>query len=86
MASAELGGGRLTLEDEIDHSCGITLLKNYGDPVEDGEPVAIVHANDAGKLATGLATLAGAYTYGPQVPPVEPLLYASVTAAGVAYA
>lgn len=86
VASAELGGGRLTLDDEIDHSCGITLLKNYGDPVEDGEPVAIVHANDAGKLATGLATLAGAYTYGPQEPPVEPLLYASVTAAGVAYA
>ena len=54
--------------------------------MEDGEPVAIVHANDAGKLATGLAALAGAYTYGPQVPPVEPLLYASVTAAGVAYA
>lgn len=86
VASAELGGGRLTLDDEIDHSCGITLLKNYGDPVEDGEPVAIVHANDAGKLACGLATLAGAYTYGPQEPPVEPLLYASVTAAGVAYA
>ena len=86
VASAELGGGRLTLDDEIDHSCGIALLKNYGDPVEDGEPVAIVHANDAGKLATGLATLAGAYTYGPQEPPVESLLYASVTAAGVAYA
>ena len=86
VASAELGGGRVTMDDQIDHSCGITLLKNYGDPVEDGEPVAIVHANDAGKLATGLATLAGAYTYGPQEPPVEPLLYASVTAAGVAYA
>ncbi len=46
----------------------------------------IGHANDAGKLATGLATLAGAYTYGPPEPPVEPLLYASVTAADVAYA
>ena len=86
VASAELGGGRLTLDDEIDHSCGITLLKNYGDPVECGEPIAVAHANDASKLTCGLATLAGAYTYGPQVPPAEPLLYASVTASGVTYA
>ena len=86
VASAELGGGRVTMDDQIDHSCGITLLKNYGDPVEDGEPVAIVHANDAGKLATGLTTLSSAYTYGPQEPPVEPLLYASVTASGATYA
>ncbi len=69
VATAELGGGRITLDDKIDHSCGITLLKNYGDPVECGEPIAIAHANDIGKLTAGLTTLSGAYTFGTNEPP-----------------
>lgn len=86
IASAELGAGRLTKEDAIDYGAGITLLKNYGDPVVAGEPVAILHANDPAKLAAGAERLGGAYTFAAERPPATPLLYATVTRDGIVYA
>lgn len=86
IASAELGAGRLTKEDAIDYGAGITLLKNYGDPIAAGEPVAILHANDPAKLAAGAERLAGAYTFAAEQPPATPLLYATVTRDGIVYA
>ena len=83
IASAELGAGRLRLEDGIDHATGITLLKNRGDAVLAEEPVAILHANDAEKLVQGERTLREALHVGPEAPKPEPLLYATVDAAGV---
>ncbi|MDO4436384.1 MAG: thymidine phosphorylase [Coriobacteriaceae bacterium] len=86
IASAELGAGRLTKEDDIDHGAGITLLKNYGDEVIAGEPVAILYANDPEKLAIGTKRLTSAYTYSSERPAAEPLLYATVTRDGIVYA
>ena len=85
VASAELGAGRLKLGDGIDHAAGIELLRNAGDAVEPGEPVAVLHASDEGKLAAGMATLERAVSYGQEPPVPEPLLYATVDAAGVHY-
>ena len=85
-ASAELGAGRITLDDDIDHSAGITLLKNYGDEVRAGETVAVLHTSDETKLAEGLATFEASIGYGEDAPVPEPLLYATVTRDGVTYA
>ena len=85
-ASAELGAGRLTLDDAIDPAAGITLLKNYGDPVDVGEPVAVLHASDDARLAAGAQTFGRALTYGDEAPASEPLVYATVTKDGVVYA
>ncbi len=40
-----LGAGRATKEDEIDLAVGIVLTKKIGDTVEEGEAIAIIHAN-----------------------------------------
>jgi pyrimidine-nucleoside phosphorylase len=46
VAALELGAGRRSKGDEIDHSVGLVLLKKRGDSVERGEPIAEVHARD----------------------------------------
>ena len=42
----ELGAGRRTKEDTIDHAVGIRCFAKRGDLVEDGEPLAEIHARD----------------------------------------
>jgi thymidine phosphorylase len=46
VGALELGAGRRSKDDEIDHAVGLLLLKKRGDPVERGEPIAEVHAQD----------------------------------------
>ncbi len=41
----DLGGGRKTKEDKIDHTAGIILVKKTGDKVEKGEVIARVYTN-----------------------------------------
>ena len=41
----DLGGGRKTKEDEIDHTAGIILIKKTGDKVEKGELIAKLYTN-----------------------------------------
>ena len=83
IASAELGAGRLRVEDGVDHAAGIELLRTYGDAVAAGEPVAVLHASDEARLADGIATFEAAISYSAEPPAPEPLLYATVDAAGV---
>jgi pyrimidine-nucleoside phosphorylase len=42
----ELGAGRRTKEDTIDHAVGIRCFAKRGDPVEEGQPLAEIHARD----------------------------------------
>ncbi len=49
-----LGAGRLHPDQSIDAVVGIELLVRPGDVVEDGQPMAVVHARDA--WAAGEAT------------------------------
>ncbi len=46
IVALELGAGRRSKGDEIDHSVGIVLLKKRGEHVARGEPIAEVHARD----------------------------------------
>jgi pyrimidine-nucleoside phosphorylase len=43
-AAMMLGAGRLTKEDHIDHSVGITLYKKVGDYVHKGDRLAVLHS------------------------------------------
>jgi pyrimidine-nucleoside phosphorylase len=65
MAAKILGAGRQTKEDVIDLSIGIVLLKKVGDPVQKGEPLAILHSDgDTLKIDPAIKRLLGAYTIG----------------------
>ena len=45
LSSCRLGGGRETLDDVIDMSAGIMLVKKVGDQVKKGEPLCYLHTN-----------------------------------------
>lgn len=51
ICSLILGGGRETKESEIDLAVGLVLCKKVGDYVQEGEPLAMLHANDPEKAA-----------------------------------
>ncbi|OYD09778.1 pyrimidine-nucleoside phosphorylase [Paludifilum halophilum] len=46
LCAMQLGAGRETKDDVIDHAVGIVLRKKIGDPVEQGETLALLHGND----------------------------------------
>lgn len=61
ICSLLLGGGRETKESSIDLSVGIILQKKVGDSVSAGDTLAVLYANDAGRLATAAERLQRAY-------------------------
>jgi pyrimidine-nucleoside phosphorylase len=46
LAAMELGAGRETMDDEIDHSVGLVFNKKVGDRVESGETIVDIQYND----------------------------------------
>jgi pyrimidine-nucleoside phosphorylase len=64
VAALELGAGRRTKDDSIDHAVGVVLNKKRGDAVGAGEPLAEVHARDEESAARAAAAVAGAYSIG----------------------
>jgi pyrimidine-nucleoside phosphorylase len=64
IAILELGGGRRLVGDAIDPWVGLTGMKRVGAAVAPGEPVAVVHANDAGRAEAARALVESAYVLG----------------------
>ena len=75
MAAMLLGAGRVSKEDEIDHTVGIWMKKRLGDPVEKGEPIAEMHINDEKNREDAVAKLTGAVTIGDTNPQPPRLVY-----------
>jgi pyrimidine-nucleoside phosphorylase len=50
LAAMLLGAGRKRAEDGVQHDVGIILLKQSGDEVESGEPIATVYSRDEAAL------------------------------------
>ncbi|MGI6252601.1 MAG: thymidine phosphorylase [Aminivibrio sp.] len=57
-----LGGGRMSLDEEIDLSVGVRLLAKTGDPAEAGEPLLEVRYGDEGRLSDSLPFFEKAFT------------------------
>lgn len=83
-AVAELGGGRRTMTDRIDHGVGFVITAKPGDQVEQGQPLASIYAGDEAGLTLGHAALTRALVIAdePGAPPL-PLLSHRVTPRGV---
>ncbi|MCM1187767.1 MAG: pyrimidine-nucleoside phosphorylase [bacterium] len=76
ICSLLLGGGRETKESKIDLSVGIVLCKKVGDRVKKGEPLAVIHANDAGKAAEAEKRFLAACTVSDCAPEKRPFIRA----------
>ena len=59
-----LGGGRRTMEDDVDSGVGFVISAKPGDRVAAGESLATIHARDDKSLAEGRRVLADAITIG----------------------
>jgi pyrimidine-nucleoside phosphorylase len=69
IASLELGGGRRAKDDEIDHAVGIVCRAKRGQPVEEGQVLAQVHARDEEAASTAVTAVGVAYEIGDHAPP-----------------
>jgi pyrimidine-nucleoside phosphorylase len=81
-AIVELGGGRRTIEDEVDPSVGFVIPTKPGDRVRAGEPLASIFARDAAGIALGLEALREAITIADDGT-LTPLITHRITAGGV---
>lgn len=62
-AAFDLGGGRATKADAIDHAVGVMVHVKVGDEVAPGQEILTLHANDREKLQRALSVAHGAITY-----------------------
>jgi pyrimidine-nucleoside phosphorylase len=80
-AILELGGGRRTIEEEIDPSVGFVIPAKPGDRVKAGEPLASVFARHRDGIETGFQALREAIVIG-DGGSLTPLITHRVTASG----
>lgn len=62
IASLELGAGRKTKEDRIDHAAGIVLKTKTGGQVKKGETLAVGFTNNESAMKTAIDVLDDAFT------------------------
>jgi pyrimidine-nucleoside phosphorylase len=74
IATLELGGGRRTKDDEIDHAVGVVCSAKRGQTVEEGQVLADVHARDQDSAARAVETVLAAYEIGDEPPPTHGIL------------
>lgn len=73
-AAVVLGAGRDRVDADVDAAAGIEILARVGDPVREGEAIAVVSARDADRVAAALGVLAGAVAVGDEAPAPAPLI------------
>ena len=74
VAALELGAGRRTREDAIDHAVGIMCTKKRSDAVEKGDVLAEVHARDEGSASAAIRAVSAAYELGAESPLAQDIL------------
>ena len=73
-AAAHLGAGRRAKDDEIDHAVGVVVHAKRGDRVEEGQPLADVHARTEDEAERASGEVLAAYTFGDQPPAMRSVL------------
>lgn len=74
LAAVELGAGRETKDSPIDYGAGIVLLKNKGDAVTKGEPIARLYAQREDLCQRGRERFLSALQVGQEAPDMGPLI------------
>ena len=71
----DLGAGRRTKDDAIDHAAGIILKKKTGDAVKRGDVIATLYTNKQDALASAKADFLSALTFSDTKAESRPLIY-----------
>ncbi len=74
LAALELGAGRRTKDEAVDHAVGVVCLKKRGDAVDEGEPLAEIHARDERSADEAATAVLAAYTIGDEAPARVPIV------------
>jgi pyrimidine-nucleoside phosphorylase len=74
IAALELGAGRRTKEDSVDHSVGVVCRAKRGDAVEEGDGLADVHARDDASAERAVDAVLAAYEIGAEPPRAHGIL------------
>jgi pyrimidine-nucleoside phosphorylase len=74
LAGLRLGAGRARAEDAVRPAVGFTRLAKIGERVAAGDVLGVVHADDAGALATAQAELLAAVEIADAAPVAEALI------------
>jgi pyrimidine-nucleoside phosphorylase/thymidine phosphorylase len=69
-----LGAGRETLASGVDPAVGMQVLKKIGDPVQEGEPLCILHYNEDARHREAVEQVRGSYTIAPGPAARPPLI------------
>ena len=75
ICACDLGAGRVSKEDVIDHSAGIIILKKTGDRIEKGEVIAILHTNKEKAIPTVEERYIRALSVDVSIPEAAPVIY-----------
>ena len=75
-----LGSGRMRREDDVDFAVGVSDLRQAGESVEKGEPLARIHGNATERLEEARALLATAFLIVAEPPERTPLILEAITA------
>lgn len=78
----DLGGGRATKKDSLDHAVGVMVHVKVGDEVKPGQALLTLYANDREKLQRAIPVAHGAISYSSE--PVAPLPHIYDTIVGMA--
>jgi thymidine phosphorylase len=65
VAAWRLGAGRARKEDPVSPGAGVVLAAKIGDPVTEGGPLFVLHADSEDRFARALDALDGSCTIGP---------------------
>jgi pyrimidine-nucleoside phosphorylase len=74
QAALQLGAGRRTMDDSIDHAAGIVCFRKGGDRVAAGEPLAEIHARTVAAADDAARRLSAAYAIGDEPPAQRPVV------------
>jgi pyrimidine-nucleoside phosphorylase len=74
LAALELGAGRRTKDDVVDHAVGIVCHAKRGQVVAQGHLLADVHARDEESAATAVEAVLAAYELGDKAPRAQGIL------------
>jgi len=74
LAALDLGAGRRTKTDPVDHAVGVLCFAKRGDTVLAGDDLAEVHARDEEAAARCVEHVLAAYEVGDEPPPEQGIL------------